>query len=57
MECGAVYSLSLITMLSAYLLASNSAYIVIDMVRTPLWQRTMYLYRLRLAKLSQSPFM
>ncbi|KAF8837979.1 hypothetical protein BDN67DRAFT_972184 [Paxillus ammoniavirescens] len=32
MECGAVYSFSLITMLSSYLSASNSAYIVIDMI-------------------------
>ncbi|KAF8837984.1 hypothetical protein BDN67DRAFT_908214 [Paxillus ammoniavirescens] len=32
MECGAVYSFSLITMLAVYLSASNSAYIVIDMI-------------------------
>ncbi|KAH7883382.1 hypothetical protein F5I97DRAFT_235937 [Phlebopus sp. FC_14] len=31
-ECGAVYSISLITMLSTYVSASNSAYIVIDMI-------------------------
>jgi len=35
MECGALYSMSLVTMLATYLTASNSAYIVIDMVRTP----------------------
>jgi len=32
MECGALYSVSLITMLATYLAASNSAYIVIDMI-------------------------
>ncbi|KAF8837981.1 hypothetical protein BDN67DRAFT_972187 [Paxillus ammoniavirescens] len=31
-ECGVVYSFSLITMLAVYLSASNSAYIVIDMI-------------------------
>jgi len=35
MECGALYSMSLVTMLATYLAASNSAYIVIDTVRTP----------------------
>jgi hypothetical protein len=34
-ECGALYSMSLVTMLAAYLAASNSSYIVIDMVYTP----------------------
>jgi len=32
MECGVLYSLSLVVMLVTYLSASNSAYIVIDMV-------------------------
>ncbi|KIJ60579.1 hypothetical protein HYDPIDRAFT_32206 [Hydnomerulius pinastri MD-312] len=32
MECGAVYSLSLVAMLSTYLSASNSVYIVIDLI-------------------------
>ncbi|OAX36780.1 hypothetical protein K503DRAFT_694469 [Rhizopogon vinicolor AM-OR11-026] len=32
MECGALYSMSLVTMLATYLTASNSAYIVIDMI-------------------------
>ncbi|OJA20169.1 hypothetical protein AZE42_08161 [Rhizopogon vesiculosus] len=31
-ECGALYSMSLVTMLATYLAASNSAYIVIDMI-------------------------
>ncbi|OJA12826.1 hypothetical protein AZE42_04237 [Rhizopogon vesiculosus] len=31
-ECGALYSMSLVTMLASYLAASNSAYIVIDMI-------------------------
>ncbi|OAX34653.1 hypothetical protein K503DRAFT_698338 [Rhizopogon vinicolor AM-OR11-026] len=31
-ECGALYSMSLVTMLATYLVASNSAYIVIDMI-------------------------
>jgi hypothetical protein len=35
MECGALYSMSLVTMLATYLTASNSAYIVIDMVHPP----------------------
>jgi len=34
-ECGALYSMSLVTMLATYLAASNSAYIVIDMVQIP----------------------
>ncbi|OAX34650.1 hypothetical protein K503DRAFT_774335 [Rhizopogon vinicolor AM-OR11-026] len=32
MECGALYSISLVTMLAVYLAASNGAYIVIDMI-------------------------
>ena len=33
MECGALYSMSLLTMLAAYLSASNAIYIVYDIVR------------------------
>lgn len=32
MECGALYSLSLITILSTYIIKSNSGYIVVDMI-------------------------
>ncbi|OJA20168.1 hypothetical protein AZE42_08164 [Rhizopogon vesiculosus] len=32
MECGALYSISLVTMLATYLAASNGSYIVIDMI-------------------------
>jgi hypothetical protein len=33
MECGALYSMSLIAMMATYLSGSNGAYIVLDMVR------------------------
>jgi len=34
-ECGALYSMALITMMVTYLTGSNGTYIVIDMVRSP----------------------
>jgi hypothetical protein len=34
-ECGALYSVSLVAMLATYLSASNSSYVVVDMVHIP----------------------